>query len=120
MRRFFVVCVGCVALSSAAFAITVEPEQGKSFLNRGNGYRLLKAPATGKTGNTVMASADSSAIITYDDGCKVKVNPGEVVVIKKKSPCEAAFVPHDFAVGALVVGGVAGGIIALTDKPASP
>ncbi len=119
MRRFVVACAGFLALSSGAFAITVEPEQGKSFLNRGNGYRFLSGATTGKTGNTVMASLNSSAIITYDDGCKERVNPGEIVVIKEKSPCQAALTPHDYTVGGVMLGGLAGGIIAL-DNPASP
>ena len=76
--------VACVAgiiasmtFSSVALAATVERQDGKSYLNRGSGYRALTGPTTGKAGDTVMAKAGGSAVITYDDGCKEEVNPAK-------------------------------------------
>lgn len=76
-----------IALAEPAFAATVEPLEGRSLLNRGAGYKLLKGATTGRPGDTVMANVASSAVITYSDGCKEEVKAGEVVAIKKESPC---------------------------------
>jgi hypothetical protein len=116
-----IVC--CFALSSEASATTVTSISGKVSINRGNGFSRISTDTSAKGGDRVMAGPSGSAEIVYDDGCRVKVEPGAVVTIAATSSCKAEFVPHDMILGAAVVaGGVAGAIILSTNdnKPASP
>lgn len=68
-----------------------------------------------------MAGAGGSAVITYDDGCKVTADPGSVVTIGPTSPWQLGLGIDDFAVGAAIVGGAVGAAILLSqDNDASP
>jgi hypothetical protein len=70
-----------------------------------------------------MAGPSGSAEIVYDDGCRVKVDPGAVVTVGATSSCKAAAVSPELVLGAVAVaGGVGAAIILSSDdnKPASP
>lgn len=120
----FRVCVSAIAVaalltSTLAQAITVESIQGRVAINRGNGFQPLTATTNGNSGDRVMANPNSSAEIVYDNGCREKVEPGQVVTIKVEPPCAGLVPPNYFVTGAIVTGVVVTGII-LLNKPASP
>jgi len=119
---------------SPARAAGVEVVEGQVSINRGDGYQPVVDWAPASPGDLVMASPNSSGKITYADGCVVEVTPGAVVAVQEYSPCttpeRSGFKPGYLIGGVLVVGGIVGGVIALTgggddndktsDKPASP
>jgi hypothetical protein len=134
MRHIVLTALAVVFLTtSPALAAVVSVVKGQVSVNRGDGYQ----PVIGKTGawpaDRVMASPNSSGEIVYEDGCVVEVKPGAVVAVQERSPCNTGrfgIRPGYLIVGALVVGGVAGGLALLAggddndksgvDKPASP
>lgn len=126
MRTVFRVAVAAIAIvvSSSAFAAQVEPTQGEVLINRGSGFKTLQGPTTADAGDQVVANPGGGALITFADGCKITVEPGAVATIPATSPCKTlGFSGQDFAIAALVAGGVAGGVVLLNndnDKPASP
>ena len=121
MRTAFFAVIACLALCSAAHAATVTASQQKVFVNQGGGYHAVTGTVKVNPGDTVMAGPNGSAVVTYDDGCKVTVDPGAVVAITAVSPCQTGFGIDDFAVGAVIVGGAIGAAVLLSDdKSASP
>jgi len=107
--------------------------RGEEFVAGGNGEVLMK-------GSRVMAMEDSSAVLKYDDGCDVKVEPGTVVTLSDGSPCAGwlltveSVAPSGLAVGATgaakgvspwlyVPAVVVAGVLIyqeLSDQPSSP
>ena len=82
-------------------------------------------------GSSVMAQPGASGQIVYDDGCRVPVGEGQIVLVEPQSPCvgEASAdgsLPAGVGSYALVVLPVAAIIVGLVflfkddDKPASP
>lgn len=122
-RQFLAAFAAMSAFATIANAASVEPTQGQVLINRGDGYKGLSGPTSGQPGDTVMANAGGSAVITYEDGCKVTVDPGAVVAIEAKSPCDGV-TTTTFAIGGAVLAGAVGGAILLFEnndnKPASP
>ena len=136
MRRFIacttastILC--CSALAPAA-AATLSTVTGKVLVNSGSGYAPRQDGAHLKTGDTVIANPGSSALIVYDDGCKMSVKAGTVVTVENGCP-GLGVVAAETGLGAssatyVVVGGlaIAGavGVVAATssnsDRPASP
>lgn len=87
--------IAAVLGASVAFAQTDKPEsdaelveiegsvlvnQGEQFVPASEGIRL-------KEGDRVMAMSESGALIKYDDGCDVRVEPDTVVTLDEGSPC---------------------------------
>ncbi len=93
MRQAIVGCVTAVAFAtlsvSGAFAgVELRGAKGGVLVNKGAGYQQTRGSASLVPGDRVMVSANSQATLVYGDGCKVPVNPGSVVTIGEKSPCE--------------------------------
>ena len=136
-----------VFISGTARAATLEDIQGEVLVNRGGGYKHVHGPVVLKAGDTiVVAKRGASAVLSYDDGCKVPVDFGSAVVAVAgvPSPCgpTASYQPPagltgspgapggvdgtTLAVGAVVVGGGVGAAVLLLsgdherDRPASP
>ena len=119
--------------SLSASATGVEVVAGQVSINRGDGYQPVVDWTPADPGNLVMASPDGSGKIEYADGCVVEVKAGAVVAVQAQSPCKTGRFgvrPGYLIAGALVVGGVAGGLALLAGgdnnnktggaKPASP
>ena len=90
MRAFLgAVCWGCaVFYGSVSWAATIEPVQGSLSVNQaGQGFHPISGRVDAKAGDSVMVSPDGAAMIVYDDGCKVNVQPGAVATISALSPC---------------------------------
>ena len=82
--RRFVACglaALVVSLSGTARAATLEDIQGEVLANRGGGYKRVHGPVVLKAGDTiVVAKRGASAVLSYDDGCKVPVDFGSAAV----------------------------------------
>src|SRR5919108_4809062 len=79
-----------VSLSGTARAATLEDIQGEVLVNRGGGYKHVHGPVVLKAGDTiVVVKRGDSAVLSYDDGCKVPVDFGSTVlaVAGVPSPC---------------------------------
>jgi hypothetical protein len=125
----------CLAmlLSSSAWAATLEPGQGNLTINQGQGFQPVNGRIDANVGDSVMVAPGGSATVVYDDGCKVDVQPGAVTTVAPLSPCASGSNAQDGGdwTGALIMGGVAGGLAGLgiyeatqspsgTGSPASP
>lgn len=90
-RLLSALCFASAALFSssswAATTATVDPSHGDVLVNRGNGFDQIKRPVKVKVGNSVMVGPGSSAVIAYNDGCTVNVEPGTVKTVAPISPC---------------------------------
>lgn len=126
LRLWGTSCLSGVVMSSVIFvqplsAATVS--QGLS-LDQGQGFKQVANLTGAKTGDRVMASANGSGQIVYDDGCVVQVNPGQIVVIAPQSPCAAGaqtgIDPTYVVVGGAVVGGSVAAALLLTGNNSSP
>jgi hypothetical protein len=79
-----------VLLSSSSWAAataTVDPSQGDVLINRGKGFTQIRRPVKVRAGSSVMVGPNSSAVIAYNDGCTVNVEPGTVKTVAALSPC---------------------------------
>lgn len=98
----------CVLLlTSSAWATSVDPGNGDTFVSQGQGFLKINGRVQANVGDQVMVSPGGSATIIYDDGCKVKVNSGNVATISNPDPCEAGAFGGDpalWAVGAIAAG----------------
>jgi hypothetical protein len=79
-----------VLLSSSSWAAataTVDPSHGDVLINRGKGFTQIRRPVKVRVGSSVMVGPNSSAVIAYNDGCTVNVEPGTVKTVAVLSPC---------------------------------
>ena len=98
-------------IASCASAATVQDVQGTVLVNRGSGFQSTSGNDSVAPGDRIMARQGGSAQIVYDNGCRVKVEEGRVVVVKPEPPCGA---PVEADAGGVFGGGatpfVVGGI----------
>jgi len=139
VRLALLVTTTAIFLPSAAASLkaaTLEGIQGEVLVDRGGGFDVAPGPTTLKPGDTVIANPGGVAQIVYDSECKVPVQPGSVIAVRKESPCSQKKVAEvegggggglsttTVLVGGAVVGLGAGAAVLLTqggnDKPASP
>jgi hypothetical protein len=115
--RLLLCVLSCTVLAvSPCFAATVEPGQGSLSINRGQGFEPVPGQVAAQVGDSVMVAPGGSATVVYDDGCKVAVRPDAVTTIAPLSPCASGSYAQDSSFnwgGALVMGGVAGGLLGL-------
>lgn len=112
-------------IAASANAATVAPLEDKVAVNRGGGFKTIKQTVEVQPGTRVMTGPTGRATIAYGDACVVTIEPGQLVTVPAKPPCEAA--PFDATVyyvagGLIVAGGVGAAAILLSDddNPASP
>jgi hypothetical protein len=87
-RFFSALCIGCTLLiSSPSWATIIEPGSGDLTINHGQGFKPLASRTSANVGDSVMVGPGGAATVTYDDGCKVNVQPGTVTTIAPLSPC---------------------------------
>ena len=75
----------CIAMPS--FAATLQPIQADVLINRGRGYQKVAGPTQAISGDVVMANPSGRGELVYDDGCRIPIDPGMVVVVEDESPC---------------------------------
>jgi hypothetical protein len=133
----FVSVVCSLVLTSEVSAATVTSVGGTVSINGGNGFARISGGTSAKPGDLVMAGLSGRAEIAYDDGCRVKVEPGTVVTVAETPPCntpsqENGWVTQTteqksnmlpYVLGAAAIGGGVGIALALgggSNKPSSP
>ena len=83
-----VLSIGCAMLvASPSWAVVIEPGLGDLSINRGLGFKAITSRVNAKVGDSVMVGPGGAATVTYDDGCKINVQPGAVTTIAPLSPC---------------------------------
>jgi hypothetical protein len=93
--------IGCAALvASPSWAAMIEPGYGELTINQGQGFKPLTSRTSASIGDSVMVGAAGNAMIVYDDGCRVPVQPGAVATIAPLSPCASGSYAADMAVKA--------------------
>jgi hypothetical protein len=114
---------GSLALAGGAHAQTEAPKAGASLssiegsvlINKGEEFVEGTSGGTLGPGDRVMAMDGSSALLRFEDGCDVRVDPGTVVTMGEGSPCAGwpllveQVAPGGLAVGAAGTTGAVGG-----------
>lgn len=84
---FSALSIGCAVLvASPSWAAIVEPGYGDLTINQ-QGFKPVTSRSSANIGDSVMVGPSGSATLTYEDGCKVNVQPGAVVTVAPLSPC---------------------------------
>ena len=111
----FVAGFGCC---SSAWAATIQPIDGETLVNRGEGYIQILDSVQGNAGDVVMVRPNGRATIVYDDGCEQTVLPEEVVTVSAQSPCKVGPALGNnagkYLLGGALVAGTVAGIVLLT------
>jgi hypothetical protein len=96
--------IGCAVLvASPSWAATIEPGSGDLTINQGQGFKPVTSRTSANVGDSVMVGPGGSATVVYDDGCKVRVQPGAVATIAPLSPCASGSNAADLGVPPPVV-----------------
>ena len=80
-------CGGGSAAYAAETAATLTAARGDVMINQGVEFVPAQVGNLLVAGDRVMAARDSAAEVTFNDGCKLKVQPGTVVTIPPSSTC---------------------------------
>lgn len=104
-----------VCLASPGWAsATLESSKTGAAYQSNRGMSVLKVgDRVGDNTRIVVAGGQGDTVLRYDDGCEVRLNPGEVHTVLNLSPCGAAPVaPVEASLGLglsapVVVGGIA-------------
>jgi hypothetical protein len=90
------VTFGCATLLvSSSWAATIEPGQGNLSVNQGQGFQPVNSRVDANVGDAVMVGPGGAATVTYEDGCKVTVQPGAVATVAPISPCASGSYADD-------------------------
>jgi len=94
--RLKVFCFSAVLLvSSSCLAATIEPVQGKLYVNTGQGFLPVNGRINAHAGDAAFVDPGGIAMVVYPDGCKVTVQPGAVTTITPSSPCTNPYDPNN-------------------------
>jgi len=139
MRKVLVVAVAALVCGQTAFA--AAPQVAGNLLKVVGSVTVNGTKATGgalAVGDVLGTGKSSSAIVSYQDGCKITVSPNSTVRIGLPSPCAlkaggtaaaagvtvvgaGAGISTAAVVGGFVIVGAAGGLVALAgNSSASP
>jgi hypothetical protein len=94
-----IAAVAAVVLSASgtgAFAALVEGAEGAISINRGDGFVAASATSNVEPGGLIMVAPGQTALITYPDGCKVKIGAGRVWAVEQVAPCPPGQPEIDF------------------------
>jgi hypothetical protein len=87
-------CFGLsLIIAGSCSAAQLQPIQGSVYVDQGGGWALVNGgqPVEVAIGNSVIVSPGGLATVTYPDGCKVGVKPGDIAPITRLSPCVNPF-----------------------------
>src|ERR1700687_5343140 len=92
-------CIGCsMLIAASSWAASIEPGFGDLTVNQGQGFKPVPGPTNANGGDSVMVGPGGTATVVYDDGCKVRVQPGAVATIAPLSPCASGSYAADLGV----------------------
>ncbi len=87
-------CILSLVCSQAAWAESITGElhliKGKVLVSKGKSYRLA---GSAQTGQRIKLGKNSSAVLTFANGCDVQLLSGQVYVVPSVSPCSVAVQP---------------------------
>lgn len=127
-------CLAGQASAKDATVAQLSAVKGSVMVNQNGTYSNASNVGV-QSGARIVASADSSAQISYADGCVVTVAPNAIATVGDKSPCSAQGLvksaqPMDFGdsgylipliiVGAIVIAGIIAVSDGSDDAPVSP
>jgi hypothetical protein len=107
-----------LALLGPASAAILEGVAGKVLVNNGGGYNRTSTGAVVQPGDRVLVESGGTAVIVYDNGCKVRVKPITIATVEQDVTCHAKVVETEatggnIGIGPIVTGGVIlGGVVA--------
>lgn len=118
IKRLIAVAASLALIASSAQAATLGGIQGQVTLNTGAGANPVAAPTQVKPGDRVSAGPNSTAQIVYDNGCIQTIQANQTAVVQASPVCEPAggLNTQTVVIGGLVIAGVVGGVIALTNS----
>ncbi|MGE0213461.1 MAG: hypothetical protein AB7S41_18915 [Parvibaculaceae bacterium] len=106
--------------------VRVENVRGPVSVNQGEGFSPVLGSYQLNAGDRVMADKGGSAIVVYNQDCKVPVKPGAVVVVMSRAPCLKTSADleesssraldgdtPDWVVPAAAMGVIGGGVVAI-------
>ncbi|MEZ5899145.1 MAG: hypothetical protein R3D51_06580 [Hyphomicrobiaceae bacterium] len=93
-------------LAGAAQAATLDNVYGDVLVNTGSGFVQISGPVTLKEGDTIMANAGGSAVLTCDSGAVINIQPGQVTTVCNVTPPGPPPSPDTIPNG-LIIGGIA-------------
>ena len=98
------VLAAVVRVPSAAdeLSATVARIEGEAVASKGAEYITANEGMVLRTGQRIMALAQSSAVLQFSDGCRYKIEANELLIVERESPC---------ALGLVAEGTVAAGAI---------
>lgn len=82
----------CGAVSAA----TVSGPTGSVLVNKGGGFAAITSSTDVAPGAQIMVKADAVAVISYGEGCSVRIAPGRVWTVQEGIPCAAGAQEIDF------------------------
>ncbi|MGE3247183.1 MAG: hypothetical protein AB7F96_09705 [Beijerinckiaceae bacterium] len=85
-----VIAIAAILLSTLTQAhagAAIVSHEGVVMVNNGSGYRPASGSMSLVTGDRVLVTPKSKALLGYADGCMVPVNAGRLVTISRVSPC---------------------------------
>lgn len=127
--KVFVRALGiCAALSypSASWAsVTVDSSPtGVASVSQRGAVRLNVGDRLDANSRVQVARGRGDTVLRYDDGCEVRLRPGQIYTVLDVSPCVPAVAPvvqtpvlggiAPAVVGVAVAGAVVGGVVAVT------
>ncbi|MCB1484097.1 MAG: hypothetical protein KDJ17_04300 [Hyphomicrobiaceae bacterium] len=92
-------------LAGAANAATLDNVSGDVLVNTGSGFVQISGPVTLKEGDTIMANAGGSAVLTCDSGAVINIQPGQVTTVCDVTPGPPP--SPDTIPNGLIIGGIA-------------
>lgn len=103
MTRFFATAVTMALFALPALAQETPPEAPKAVataaavngpvqVNQGEQFLPLRVDQNLKPGDRVMALRKGSALIRFDDGCDLRVEPETMIEVPDRSTCAGAVV----------------------------
>jgi len=114
--------LGSALFGAPAYSAEITEIRGIIRIDHGRGFQALQGHTTVASGARIIADPKSSATIAYSNGCREKVTPGVISIVKTDVVCTAVKA-ENFMIGAAAAisgMGLTMGLTRENKKPASP
>ncbi|MGO8953084.1 MAG: hypothetical protein ACLPWS_20465 [Rhodomicrobium sp.] len=126
-RKLVSVAAVTILMPASVQAAYLANVDGTVLINRGNGFRPAWGGAEVGPGDRVRVE-NGAADIVYDNGCAVKLSPGQTMAVlsvppvcaKESSAASSGLSTESVVIGGLVIGSGVGLAVALTETKAAP
>ncbi len=90
MKRVALLVASMLTVAAPAGAATLSLSSGNVLVNTGNGFvRATEGQQVNPGTRIMIGTGGGNATIAYDLSCLERVTPGQVVTVKRSSPCAA-------------------------------